>query len=170
LAEAVEQALTSRVRRRRSSSSTMRATSKSCRCSLPSQGSCWLPVFEGDERTRHDRFAKSLCEKFILRAGSIGYGPSRPSSKIFRFSRNTNHPYPPLIPPPHEGRIAIVTDVGSGMRWTLGMLKRACAPTIAFRRTAKSCGPDSPTLESSLAVRPARRRRLESPARRGERV
>ena len=24
----------------------------------------------------------------------------------------------PAVPPPQEGRIAIVTDVGSGMRWT----------------------------------------------------
>jgi hypothetical protein len=29
------------------------------------------------------------------------------------------------IPPPHEGRFAIVTDVGSGMRWTRQRARRA---------------------------------------------
>jgi hypothetical protein len=38
--------------------------------------------------------------------------------KIFRFRFSEIHDYPLAIPPPLEGRIAIVTDVGSGMRWT----------------------------------------------------
>jgi hypothetical protein len=50
------------------------------------------------------------------------------------------------VPPPHEGRIAIVTDVGSGMRWTWRRARRALPA-----RTAKSCGPGPPTLGSSLA-------------------
>jgi len=29
-----------------------------------------------------------------------------------------NHAHGCAVPPPSEGRIAIVTDVGSGMRWT----------------------------------------------------
>jgi hypothetical protein len=37
-----------------------------------------------------------------------------------------------------EGRIAIVTDVGRGMRWT----RRGCRRTVPTR-TAKSCGPDA---------------------------
>jgi hypothetical protein len=45
---------------------------------------------------------------------------------------------------PDGGRIAIVTDVGCGMRWTLMVLQ-----TTAPKRTAKSCGPDAPTLASS---------------------
>ena len=43
-----------------------------------------------------------------------------------------------------EGRFAIVTDVGRGMRWTPGAGRRT-----ALRRTAKSCGPDAPTLASN---------------------
>jgi hypothetical protein len=50
-----------------------------------------------------------------------------------------------------EGRIAIVTDVERGMRWLL-RLQALCAPTNELRQTAKSCGPDSPTLESSLLM------------------
>ena len=45
---------------------------------------------------------------------------------------------------PQEGRIAIVTDVGRGMRWT----RRRCKTNGVFLRTAKSCGPDAPMLAS----------------------
>jgi hypothetical protein len=45
----------------------------------------------------------------------------------------------------HEGRFAIVTDVGCGMRWTLGRRKTGAA----LKRTAKSCGPDISTLMST---------------------
>jgi len=49
------------------------------------------------------------------------------------------------VPPQPEGRIAIVTDVERGMRWTqAALLTRALT-----LRTAKSCGPDAPTLASS---------------------
>ena len=41
-----------------------------------------------------------------------------PAAKINRFAITPNHPYKPAIPCPQEGRIAIVTDVGCGMRWT----------------------------------------------------
>jgi hypothetical protein len=51
-----------------------------------------------------------------------------------------------------EGRIAIVTNVERGMRWPLVARK-----TNAFSlRTAKSCGPDAPTLASSCAKRVSR--------------
>src|SRR5579864_5948174 len=50
------------------------------------------------------------------------------------------------IPHPSGGALRIVTDVGWGMRWT-----RAAPKTTALAaRTAKSCGPDAPTLASSL--------------------
>jgi hypothetical protein len=55
------------------------------------------------------------------------------------------NPTTPAIPSHTEGRIAIVTDVGCGMRWTR-MRRRRTART----RTTKSCGPDAPTLASSL--------------------
>jgi hypothetical protein len=62
------------------------------------------------------------------------------------------------VPPPQEGRIAIVTDVGSGMRWPCWVARRATAA-----RTAKSRGPVPPTLGSSYAKRFAQRRWLSSP-------
>jgi hypothetical protein len=54
------------------------------------------------------------------------------------------------IPFPIEGRFAIVTDVGFGMRWT-----RRCAGRSAPMRTAKPCGPDAPTLAFKLVMMPA---------------
>ena len=45
---------------------------------------------------------------------------------------------------PKEGRFAVVTNVGRGMRWTAWCDRRSRA-----RRTAKSCGPDISTLMSS---------------------
>jgi hypothetical protein len=73
-----------------------------------------------------DWAVQSSCEKFFASP----------------FGRNRNRAT--HIPCPQEGRIAIVTDVGCGMRWTRRVARRA-APT----RTAKSCGPDAPTLVSS---------------------
>ena len=46
-----------------------------------------------------------------------GVGPVLPA-KIFRFAITPNHSYNSRHPVPLEGRIAIVTDVGCGMRWT----------------------------------------------------
>jgi hypothetical protein len=62
-----------------------------------------------------------------------------------------------------QGRIAIVTDAGRGMRWTwqrfardgiAGRVERPVsdqqhADERCWPRTAKSCGPDAPTLASS---------------------
>jgi hypothetical protein len=58
------------------------------------------------------------------------------------------------VPPPQEGRIAIVTDVGSGMRWT-----QRCRETSALMRTAKSCGPGAPTLALSFCGKQFLRKR-----------
>jgi hypothetical protein len=55
----------------------------------------------------------------------------------------------PRIPPQQEGRIAIVTDVECGMRWTLHC-QAHCARRLAIWRTAKSCGPGAPTLALRL--------------------
>ena len=38
--------------------------------------------------------------------------------KIFSFGRDPNHFITPAVPAHTEGRFAIVTDVGQGMRWT----------------------------------------------------
>jgi hypothetical protein len=70
-----------------------------------------------------------------------------PFAKIFLFSRTPNQIYIPCHPVPLEGRIAIVTDVGHGMRWT-----RQRADVRCWLRTAKSCGPDASTPASSLRV------------------
>jgi hypothetical protein len=43
-----------------------------------------------------------------------------------------------------EGRLAIVTDVGSGMRWTHIAGRDSFARRAAFVRTAKSCGSGAP--------------------------
>jgi hypothetical protein len=54
----------------------------------------------------------------------------------------------PAVPPHQEGRIAIVTNVERGMRWT-----RVAHKTNALSsRTAKSNGPDAPTLAFNLAM------------------
>jgi hypothetical protein len=79
-----------------------------------------------------------------------------------------------------EGRIAIVTDVRKRDAVDVRELSALVAPTKAFSRTAKSCGPDTPTLVSSLqdgdvgpigpdTPRTGRRWRLSSPALQGER-
>jgi hypothetical protein len=48
-----------------------------------------------------------------------------------------------------EGRIAIVTKRGAGLRWTRGALGRSACQC----GTAKSCGPDPPTLGSTPGSR-----------------
>src|SRR5713101_1061039 len=86
-------------------------------------------------------------------------------AKIFRFSRPPNHLYHSRHSTPQEGRIMIVTDVGAGcggrgsvLRATgsqggfLGTCERSTARgREMLLRTAKSCGPDAPTLASSFA-------------------
>src|SRR5258708_35864754 len=86
--------------------------------------------------------------------------------KIFRFASDPNHFYVPAIPPHTEGRFAIVTDVGCGMRWTRRVLltRAPFPPSLKLRRTGtypveafgvdasrtlNSCGPHTPTLVSS---------------------
>jgi len=62
------------------------------------------------------------------------------------------------------GRVVTDVEAGGDGRW-------GCDWRAQSKRTAKSCGPDPPTLGSSLqGLRPGRRRWLESPARRGEHV
>src|SRR5664279_3458418 len=82
-----------------------------------------------------------------------------PFAKIFLFPSDANHLHIPRHPSPHKGafrdrherRARDAMDVGSP------------ADESAILRTAKSCGPDAPTLASSFAEVPARRRWQESP-------
>jgi len=67
-----------------------------------------------------------------------------PFAKIFPFPADPNHFYIRSRPVPLEGRIAIVTDVGTGC----GGRGRRCRRE-RFPRTAKSCGPDASTPASS---------------------
>ena len=62
-----------------------------------------------------------------------------------------------------EGRFAIVTNVGRGMRWTQSIEARSSRGRAMFLRTAKSCGPGAPTLALSFATLIAKRRWQESP-------
>jgi hypothetical protein len=63
-----------------------------------------------------------------------------------RFSPDPNQFYICSRPVPPEGRLAIVTDAGRDAVDAGGASDEG-----AFLRTAKSCGPDAPTLASSSA-------------------
>jgi hypothetical protein len=90
-------------------------------------------------------FAASAAHQFQSLSGKSANQCPALLRKIFRFTFHPNHLYIYRHPGPHEGRIAIVTDVGHGTRWTQGAPKTR-ALTL---RTAKPCGPDAPTLASS---------------------
>ena len=49
----------------------------------------------------------------------------------------------------HEGRFAIVTNVGRGMRWARRVAAGYVLPTNDPARTVKPCGPGIPTLMPS---------------------
>jgi hypothetical protein len=63
-----------------------------------------------------------------------------PSRAKISLSENRKLCIVPAVPFPQEGRFAVVTDVGSGMRWTL----RLCVDVRSLKRTAKSCGSGAP--------------------------
>jgi hypothetical protein len=79
-------------------------------------------------------------------------------AKIFHFLFDPNHRRLCRRPASLEGRIAIVTDVEAGCGGRGVRLRRG-----RISRTAKTCGPDAPTLASSFAVTPAKRRWQKSP-------
>jgi hypothetical protein len=63
----------------------------------------------------------------------------------FRLTTGPNQPYSDLVPSHTEGRLAIVTNAGRDAVDAGGAKDEG-----AILRTAKACGPDFPTLESSL--------------------
>jgi hypothetical protein len=65
-------------------------------------------------------------------------------AKIFSFPSDPNHLHISHRPVPHEGRLAIVTDAGRD-----AVDAGSASDEGAGLRTAKSCGPDAPTLASS---------------------
>jgi len=83
----------------------------------------------------------------ICPTGCLAKFVSSPLAKnffAFRFGRNRNRANHPV---PLRGALREnVTDVGHGMRWTQRRARRAMP-----MRTAKSCGPDAPTLVCGCA-------------------
>src|SRR6266436_8490440 len=73
-----------------------------------------------------------------------------------------------VVPFPQEGRLAIVTDVGYGMRWTRQRQAQSLRGRMMLTRTAKSCGPGAPTLAlrfAGLFLRSDGGKRARSPGR-----
>ena len=98
-----------------------------------------------------DTLVYRALSKTCFRRGTRLPGISAPISDFQKFSL-----LQPQItayrrrPVPKEGRIAIVTERWSGMRWTQWRRRALDARgRAALMRTAKSCGPDAPTLASS---------------------
>jgi hypothetical protein len=103
----------------------------------------WVPAFAGTTILDYFYPTGKSMRPALVRLSS-------PFNKNILIFRNSKSVYIRGIPRSQEGRFAVVTDVGCGMRWT-----RQCRCTRVRRRTilmrtAKSCGPDAPTLVSSL--------------------
>ena len=85
-------------------------------------------------------------------------------AKIFRFSADPNHLYNSRHPVPTRG--ALRGRHGRRERDAMDAVA-SCARTacgrMMLKRTVKSCGPDTPTLVSSLRMQVRRRRGQESP-------
>jgi hypothetical protein len=90
-----------------------------------------LTVLTAERRVLHTHHAQ------IARRANMSHGSALASSgksqALFRTSCGLE-----------EGRFAIVTNVGSGMRWTRPHVRRT-----SRSRTAKACGPGAPTLALS---------------------
>jgi hypothetical protein len=106
----------------------------------------------------------SRCRVVICPSGGLLRGVSSPVCKNISLHPSGKSSLQIRAIPSHtEGRFAIVTDVGHGMRWTrqrfardgiAGRVERLVsdhrrADERRLQRTAKSCGPDAPTLASS---------------------
>src|SRR5271163_3787286 len=93
-----------------------------------------------------DRIRQGSLAATDLPDGQISDFPVQPSGEkyfAFRFGRNSNRAS--AVPPSPEGRFAIGTNVGRGMRW----MRSWQATNGIDPRTAKSCGADISTLMSS---------------------
>src|SRR6266566_6596479 len=90
------------------------------------------------------------------------------SRKIIASRFGRNRFIDSVVPFPQEGRLAIVTDVGCGMRWTQSAEAQSLRGRAALMRTAKSCGPGAPTLAlrfAGLFLRSDGGKRARSPGR-----
>jgi hypothetical protein len=81
-----------------------------------------------DKQFAHGSHALFACRANLPHA--IALAPSGKSKAPLPASRGLE-----------EGRFAIVTNVGNGMRWTRPRVRRS-----SRSRTEKSCGPGAPTL------------------------
>jgi hypothetical protein len=82
--------------------------------------------------------------KVICPTGKSANSCPVPSRKIFRFAIDPTRIYIPRHPVPLRGALRERHGRRGGMRWTRRRARRAMP-----MRTAKSCGPDAPTLVSS---------------------
>jgi hypothetical protein len=82
-------------------------------------------------------------------ASDIQNSEVKPKSKNILLFRIHEQRYTSAIPARTEGRFAIVTNVGPGMRWT-----RRSQGRMFPLRTVKSCGSGAATLASSLWSNP----------------
>jgi hypothetical protein len=95
--------------------------------------------------------------------GQITESCPAPFAKIFRFALTPNQHYIPRRPVPQRGARAIVTDAGRDAVDTDG-----AEDDRRWRWTAKSCGPDAPTLESSFVGFSCETTVAKEPGHRGE--
>jgi hypothetical protein len=99
-----------------------------------------------------------VIHPLIVPDGQITESCPAPFAKIFSFSPDPNQQYIARRPVPQRGARAIVTDAGRDAVDTDG-----AEDDRRWRWTAKSCGPDAPTLESSRWRQLRRRRWQKSP-------
>jgi hypothetical protein len=92
-----------------------------------------LDLLPGGTRRRLMRVKIACAEKPISGAASIPSPLSSPSRENKSLSFFQKSRIPCAVPLPHEGRFAVVTDVGGGMRWPV----RVAARHLAGRRTTR---------------------------------
>ena len=98
--------------------------------------------------------ASTIVEDMIARRANHRSACPAPLAKIFRCSFHPNHFYNYRHPGPHGGAFRDRHERRAGDAMDAG----GAADESATLRTAKSCGPDAPTLASSFAEVSARRR------------
>jgi hypothetical protein len=125
-----------------------------CEVICPSTGES-ISILIDAAHEKASRCPKIACaEKLILLAASSRFPFPVLPRKIFLFRFFRNWCLLLTSRAREEGRFAVVTNVGRGMRWTC----RSCSALFARRRTtrmrtAKPCGPGIPTLMLSLRRR-----------------
>ena len=127
------------------------AAAPSLRSDLPVDGRINLDFDHRRARRGRSTHENRMREKLILPAASSLFPNPVPPRRIFLFRFFRNWCLLLTSRARQEGRFAVVTNVGRGMRWTC----RSCSALFARRRTirmrtAKPCGPGIPTLMLSL--------------------